>query len=398
MTKFKSKAFFYHKPGDVRLGEIEIKCEPTDLVIKVMASARCGTDKTIFYKGHPKVDPNAPIILGHELVGAIVAVGSKVHALTEGIGYKQGETLSADYLDFKEGERVTVQSRIARHENGLMLLDNPIANLSFSINGAYSQYMKVTKEMIQTESVFRVEDTVSDEEGALVEPAACVLESIFATPHTVGVDKDGRHIFKSGIKQGGFACIFGSGSVSMIYAMLCKVEGSAEVYVIVRSDRKAEMVKKILGPDYKVVVVPPYDDKKISEKIEIENKIVESLKEMTQGRFFDDVIVACPSVDAQRLMFRLYNPSGYAVGACFGGTRATVDKADIDQNHYRCAKTIGTSGCSNKTIEIIINWLKEGKISLKGFTDSKKYTFKDDPKEFFTTTKAGLKPVLYPWM
>jgi threonine dehydrogenase-like Zn-dependent dehydrogenase len=361
MDNFKSKAFFYYKPGDVRLEKIKIECGPTDLVIKVMASARCGTDKTIFYKGHHRVDCNAPIVLGHELVGEIVSVGSEVHSLTEGIGYKQGETLSADYLNFKEGERVTVQSRIARHDNGLMLLDNPINNLSFYINGAYSQYMKAPKDIIQTGSVFRVEDSVSNEEGALVEPAACALESIFATPHAVGVDEEGRHIFKSGIKKNGLACVFGSGTVSMIYAMLCKVEGSREVYIIVRSEKKAAMVKKILGTNYKVIVTPPYDDKNINEKLEIEKKIAKDLKEKTKGHLFDDVITACPSVDAQRLMLQLYNPSGYAVGACFGGTHATVDKADIDQNHYRCAKTIGTSGCSNKTMEVIVKRLKQKK-------------------------------------
>ena len=81
MTKFKSKAFIYYKPRDVRPGEIEIKCSPTDIIIKVLACARCGTDKTIYYKGHPRVDPNAPIVLGHELAGEIVEVGRKVKEL-----------------------------------------------------------------------------------------------------------------------------------------------------------------------------------------------------------------------------------------------------------------------------------------------------------------------------
>ena len=123
-----------------------------------------------------------------------------------------------------------------------------------------------------------------------------------------------------------------------------------------------------------------------------------ALKDLTHGNLFDDVISACASPDAQRLMLELYNPCGYAVGACFGGTHALVDKANIDQNHYRMAKTIGTSGCSNRTMEVIIEMLENKTISFKGFTAEKKYTFKADPEEFFTTTKEGLKPVLYPWL
>jgi len=116
----------YYGPGDVRLEELKINCRPTDIVVKILACARCGTDRTIFYKGHPKVDPHAPIVLGHELVGEIVEVGKDVSRLKDGIGYKEGGKISREYLNFQIGERVTVQSRIARYCNGLMLLENPI--------------------------------------------------------------------------------------------------------------------------------------------------------------------------------------------------------------------------------------------------------------------------------
>ena len=142
MSEYISKAFVYYSPGDVRLEELKINCRPTDIIVKVIVSARCRTDKTIFYKGHPKVDPHAPIVLGHELAGEIVEVGKDVSKLKDGIGYKEGERLSDEYLNFQIGKRVIVQSRIARYYNGLMLLDNPITILSFYINGGYSQYMR----------------------------------------------------------------------------------------------------------------------------------------------------------------------------------------------------------------------------------------------------------------
>jgi len=121
------------------------------------------------------------------------------------------------------------------------------------------------------------------------------------------------------------------------------------------------------------------------------------LTERTAGHLFDDVVSACPDPDAQRLMLELYAPEGYAVGACFGGTHTRVDAANIDANHYRAAKTIGTSGCSTRSMETVLKWLADGRLSLTGLTSQKHFTMRSDPKEFFTAKLEGLKPVLYPW-
>ncbi|KKM26761.1 hypothetical protein LCGC14_1581530 [marine sediment metagenome] len=397
MNQYISKAFVYHSPGDVRLEELNIDCSPTDIVVKIMASARCGTDRTIFYEGHPKVDPRAPIVLGHEFLGEIVEVGKEVMRLKDGIGFKEGKRLSNKYLDFKVGQKVTTQSRIARYRDGLMLLDRPITILSFYINGAYSQYMKIPKELVLSGSILRIPDGVSDEDAVLVEPAACALESIFSTPHPRRLDEEGRHFFRGGIKKDGLSLIIGSGSVSMIYARLCQIENAKKVFILVRSEEKAALAKEILGEDIVPVINPSYGGKSISEKQKIEDGLVKDLKDATNGHLFDDVILACSDADAQRLMLKLYNPNGYSVGACFGGTHRKADKVDMDQHHYRSAKTIGSSGCSTKTMETILSWLKEGKLSLKGFLSSQKYSLATDPKEFFTTKANGLKPVLYPW-
>ena len=112
---------------------------------------------------------------------------------------------------------------------------------------------------------------------------------------------------------------------------------------------------------------------------------------------FDDVVVACPDPDAQRLMLELYAPEGYAVGACFGGSHARVDAVNLDSNHYRAAKTIGTSGCSTLAMETVLRWLCEGHVSLVGLTSEGPFTMRSDPQEFFTAQLEGLKPLLYPW-
>ena len=397
MAEYASKAYVYYAPGDVRTETISVQCDPRALVIKVLAAGRCGTDKTIYRKGHYRVDKNAPVVLGHELVGEIVEVGPGVASITEGIGCLAGQPVPHEARVFSVGERVTVQGRVARYRDGVMLLDNPINNLSFYIHGAFAQYMFVPWDFIASGSVFHVPDSVDDVQAALVEPAACALESIFSTPHPAGIDREGRHLFRAGVRPGGNACVIGSGTVSMIYALLARIEGAARVIMLVRSQAKADLVSSILADKVETVVTPNLEGLSVPEKLEAENAIVRDLEALTGGYLFDDVVAACPDPDAQRLMLKLYNRSGYAVGACFGGTHELVDRADIDQHHYRLAKTIGTSGPANRTMQTVLDWMAAGKLDLRRFVSSRRYTFDVPPREFFSTASGGLKPILFPW-
>ncbi len=382
-----SKAFVYYGPKDVRTETRQIDCGPEDLLVRVRLCGRCGTDVTIYHHGHRRVDPNAPVILGHELVAEVVEVGEQVKNLSEGIGYKQGERLTPEYLDFRPGERITVQARIARYRGGLMLVAEPIDNLSFYFDAGYSQYMRVPPVMIRSASVLRVADSISDEAAALVEPTACALESIFSTPHPTGVDAQGRHQLRAGIQPGGRVCVIGSGTVSLIYARLAQIESAAEVYVLVRSPEKEALVRQLLGSQVTAVNVANKS----------QEHIVAELRERTDGYLFDDVIVACADPAAQRLMLELYSPEGYATGACFGGTHQLVDQANVDSHHYRMATTIGTSGCSTRTMETVLRWLEESRLSLEGFASPKLWTLENSPDEFFTATGDGRKPMLRPW-
>jgi threonine dehydrogenase-like Zn-dependent dehydrogenase len=142
-------------------------------------------------------------------------------------------------------------------------------------------------------------------------------------------------------------------------------------------------------------VAPRTDDDASSETLGAEDDIVRDLWDLTDGYLFDDVIAACAAPAAQRLMLRLYSPEGYAVGACFGGTHQLVDAANLDANHYRGAKTIGTSGCSTDCMKTILDWLASRRLSLNGFISSQRFTLADDPHEFFTTDADGLKSALF---
>ena len=395
MASYESRCFVYYGPGKVTPETWNLECGPKDIILKIDVCGRCGTDRRLYQKSHPRV--KTPTVLGHELVGRVVEVGPQVGSLSEGIGYMEGERLPPERLTPPVGTRVTVQGRAARHRQGLMLMSEPIQNLTFYIPGAYAQYMKVPAEMIQSGTVLPLPDSVDDEEGALVEPAACALESIFATPRAVGVDKEGRHLYRGGIRQGGRTLIIGSGTLAMIYGQLAKLEGTGEVWFIVRSAYKRELIHRVLGTWPSVTIVEDYSDRDIVGKIQREAEIEQELSDLTHGSLFDDVILACPSLDAQRLMFQLLNPDGYGAAVCFAGLHERSERVNVDSLHYRIGKASGTSGCSTRAMETVIDWLSGGRLSLKGFSSPKRYTLHDDPAEFFQTEADGRKPMLYPW-
>ena len=394
MGNYQSKCFVYYGPGNVKSETWELTCGPKEIIIQIDICGRCGTDRSLFKKVHPSV--KIPTVLGHELVGRVVEVGNKVSTLTGGIGYKDGMILTPGQLRLSLGKRVTVQSQIARYRDGLMLIKDPIQILSFYIPGGYAEYMKIPEEMIRSGAILPVPDTVSDEEAAQVEPAACALESIYNTSHSIGVNGDGRHIIHSGIKPGGRTIIIGSGTLAMIYARLAKIEGAEEVWFMVRSQQKVKLITSVLGNWPRFKVVPDYSGALLPEKFKLETKLEEEFRDLTNGKLFDDVIVACPSKDAQRMMFQLLHTDGYGVAVVFAGLHEASEHARVDLLHYRMGRAAGSSGCSTRTMETVLRWLSSGKLSLKGFICPHHYTLNDDPDEFFQTKADGRKPMLYP--
>ncbi|HTH89501.1 alcohol dehydrogenase catalytic domain-containing protein, partial [Mycobacterium sp.] len=75
----------FYAPGDVRLEDMD---EPTpgadEVKIRVRNCSTCGTDVKIFNNGHPNMTP--PQVMGHEIAGEVVEVGSDVSGWSVGEG------------------------------------------------------------------------------------------------------------------------------------------------------------------------------------------------------------------------------------------------------------------------------------------------------------------------
>src|SRR4051812_29463054 len=77
------KALVFHKPKDVSVDTVEdpkIK-HPADVILKVTATAICGSDLHIYNGMFPQPKD---LILGHEFMGTVVETGSAVSKLKKG--------------------------------------------------------------------------------------------------------------------------------------------------------------------------------------------------------------------------------------------------------------------------------------------------------------------------
>lgn len=201
------KAARWHDRGDVRVEDVpEPRPGPGDLLLRVSWCGICGTDLEEYAAGPaiiPTVAPNgltgriAPLILGHEFVGTVAALGA-------GVG------------DFRVGERVAPEVVLfcgscffcRRHQYALCV---NWAALGLMADGGLAEYA-----VVSAATSVRLPDRLSDEEGALVEPTEVAV----------------RAVRKSDLRLGDMVAVIGGGTIGQLVAQVARAAGAGSVYVV----------------------------------------------------------------------------------------------------------------------------------------------------------------------
>src|SRR6516225_5383174 len=121
------QAMVLDRAGDpLRAAELPLpKPEPDQILIKVAACGVCRTDLHVFDGDLTR--PKLPLVLGHEIVGRVEALGDSVR------GFAIGERVGVPWLGFTDGTCFYCRSR---REN---LCDNPRFT-GYQIDGGYAEY------------------------------------------------------------------------------------------------------------------------------------------------------------------------------------------------------------------------------------------------------------------
>lgn len=215
------RALTYQDAYNVAVAEVQDPAieQPTDGLVEITSAAICGSDLHM-YDGRTAVEPGK--VLGHEIMGTIVEVGSRVQGL-------------------RLGDRVVLPFNIAcgtcmnclRGISSACLTVNPQG-----VGGAYGyalmgpfdggQAQRVRVPFIEYNAL-----KLPGEPGDDFEDDFLMLADIFPTAYHAAM--------MAKVWPGSTVAIFGAGPVGLLSAMSASIMGASEIYVV---DFLADRLKK----------------------------------------------------------------------------------------------------------------------------------------------------------
>ncbi|MGV3733979.1 MAG: zinc-dependent alcohol dehydrogenase [Microcella sp.] len=182
------RAAVFHGRGDVRIENVPMPVAgPGQALVKVLRSGICGTDATEYKAGpimfpiekpHPKSGHVGPLIIGHEFVGEIVALGPDAEGFAVGEHVASGAGVACGECQRCQQGRTNLCDRYVTH--------------GLNIDGGLAEYVAVA-----VSTLVRI-------------PADCSLDAAgVSQPLAVGLHAARR----SGIVDGDRVVLFGAGAI-----------------------------------------------------------------------------------------------------------------------------------------------------------------------------------------
>jgi len=293
------------------------KIGPGELLIKVKKSGICGSDILEYYRfAKMKKLGVDSLILGHEIAGDIVEVG-------EGV------------VDFKVGDHVFVSHHVPcfdchfcnqGHHTACHLLHNTNYD-----PGGFAEYLRVPKINIEKRGVYILEEGISYEEGAFIEPLGCVC----------------RAQRLANIKKDQTLLILGSGVSGLLHLMLAKAKGIKKIITTDISEYRLKMAKKFGA----------------IHTIKADKEILTEVKKVNEDRNPDVIIVCTGALSAANQAIECAGPGSIII---FFAVPEPSIKIQIPINDYwRNEVVIMTSyGAAPEDLDESIKWIKSKKFQI----------------------------------
>ncbi len=198
-------------PGAFEIQRVPVpRYAPDEVLCRVRAVAICGSDPEIIRGGLAgSWPPSYPFIPGHEWAGEIVAVGEQVKHLAVGQRIAAEPHKGCGFCPNCLKGRYTICDNYGRPETGHR-------HYGFVSQGAYAEYIAVSNKCVTP-----LPDSVSFQEGALVDTAGVVLHGMELT----------------GITAGGTVAVIGPGPIGLLAVKLARALGAARIIVVGRGHR-----------------------------------------------------------------------------------------------------------------------------------------------------------------
>ena len=160
------EALVIHAPGDLRVEEFETApLGPGQLQVRVRCGGICGSDLHYYqHGGFGTIRIQQPMVLGHEVAGAIEAVGPGV------TGFAPGERIAIS-PSRPCGACQYCQQGLQNHCLDMRYYGS--AMRTPHVQGAFRQQI-----VVETHQAYKLADSVSDGEGSMAEPLSVALHAV----------------------------------------------------------------------------------------------------------------------------------------------------------------------------------------------------------------------------
>jgi len=201
-----------HEPGDIRIEERPMpEPGPREVLVEVTSVGVCGSD--VHYYEHGRIGSHvvrAPLVLGHESAGRVVALG-------------EGASKHA------EGDRVTLEpgvpcGRCRECRAGRYNLCPDVVFFGTPpVDGAFARYVTIHEDF-----AFALPDSLSDDVGALMEPLSV---GIWACR-------------KAGVSAGDRVLVTGAGPIGLLAMQVALAFGATQVEISDVNERRLELARQ----------------------------------------------------------------------------------------------------------------------------------------------------------
>ena len=334
------RAAIFEKPGLENLKVIDNADRPKtsdhEILIKVKMAGVNPIDSFVVSGALPRIDP-LPHVPGAESAGLIEEVGSHVNN-----GNK----------NFKKGDRVVVHNKVFDGTcdmclNGLDMICRNGGLIGAITNGGFAEYITVPQQ-----NVFKIPDDVDWD-------LAASLPVTSLTPY---------HALKeASVKVNDYLLIFGaSGNTGMIAVQLGKKMGAKVIGV-----SKDNWVKTDFGANY---IISDYD------------KVVENVKDITQGKMAD-VVVNSLGIGTWDSSFASVGINGRWVA--FGGLTGADVKLNVQALYSKQIKLIGSTGGTRKELQELIDISSSKQLKVRIWKKFKLEDAKEALQSLFAKERDG---------
>jgi (R,R)-butanediol dehydrogenase / meso-butanediol dehydrogenase / diacetyl reductase len=204
------KAAVFHGQRDIRVDEIAEPSAPAagDVVVEVSRAAICGTDSSEWLHGPLLALP--PVVLGHEFVGRVAAIGPDVEGLTAGDRVVSGAGISCGACDWCRAGRTNLCARYR--------------TLGLHVDGGLAGLVRTPASICRV-----VPDAVTDDAAAMAQPLAVALHAVR----------------RAGVASGESCAVIGVGGIGAFIVAGAAARGAAPLIAVDLAEHRLQTARRL---------------------------------------------------------------------------------------------------------------------------------------------------------